>query len=99
MYVILITLLGTLSLFIRLAEFWKMCSDEFNNWCVARLCANLKNEGEKMEGPTHKKSTPAHLKIYYYVIVLKYERFHKNQFFSLFSLGNVIIDSKNGLCT
>ena len=83
----------------RLAEFWKMCSDEFDNGCVARLCANLKNECDKMKGPTHKKSTPAHFKFYYYLIVLEYERFHKNQFFSLFCLENVPINSKNGLCT
>ena len=34
--------------YIRLTEFWKKCSDCFNNGCMARLCANLKNDGEKI---------------------------------------------------
>ena len=28
--------------------YWKKCSDCFNNGCMARLCANLKNDGEKI---------------------------------------------------
>ena len=48
---------------IKLTEFWKKCSDQANPGFVARLCANLKKESEKSEGPSLKKSCPAHLKI------------------------------------
>ena len=47
----------------RLTEFCKKCSDQANPGFVARLCANLKKENEKSEGPTLKKSCPAQLKI------------------------------------
>ena len=87
------------SFYIRLTEFWKRCSDDFHNGCVARLCANLKNEGEKLQGPTHKKSTTPHLKFYYQLLVLKNGRFHKIQFSSLFCLEKVPIDSKIGFYT